>query len=404
MSAQQAQSPRAESEASSRHLHLHHHHHHHNMSRKNESVAWRAFVKLGGNKVICRICNKQMNYQSGSSTSNMVKHLQAVHKHILADAKPSPQNNPPPAPPAQPAACVKGADEVSTTPLSNEPWMVLQSAPAHLRQRWQDLKLGLQKEMQQHQQAVAWSVIGQPCLGAPAGADLLTDSDASPAYWSGSTSNNNTSHSHGSGGTPTTRDTSVPEAGADWQRRETDQSCEATSYQYRVKTEPIETDEVLEQAPERPESVSSPPLALSPPPRSPSPIVLCASAPDGSSEPPPSDQNDGSPPPKNKKHKSSQTNLQLPPDPSPVECAELELRLNGIRRAQERAEELHHEHLRESRARAEAAQAERDHRLQLIRHAEEIHLQNLEAQRQALEHSRQLHEITLRQAHSKPCE
>lgn len=169
--------------------------------------------------------------------------------------------------------------------------------------------------------------------------------------------------------------------------------------------EPIETDEVLEQVPERPESVSSPPLALSPPPRTPSPIVLCTSAaPDGSSEPPPSEQNDGPPPPKNKKHKSSQTSLQPPSDPSPVESAELELRLNGLRRAQERAEELHHEHLRESRARAEAAQAERDHRLQLIRHAEEIHLQNLEAQRQALEHSRQLHEMTMRQAHSKPCE
>lgn len=68
--------------------------------------------------------------------------------------------------------------------------MVLQNAPAHLRQRWQDLKLGLQKEMQQHQQAVAWSVIGTPCLGAPAGADLLTDSDASPTYWSSSTTNN----------------------------------------------------------------------------------------------------------------------------------------------------------------------------------------------------------------------
>lgn len=93
--------------------------------------------------------------------------------------------------------------------------MVLQNAPAHLRQRWQDLKLGLQKEMQQHQQAVAWSVIGQPCLGAPAGADLLTDSDASPAYWSGSASNNSTRHSHGSGGTPTTRESSPPETGKD---------------------------------------------------------------------------------------------------------------------------------------------------------------------------------------------
>lgn len=258
--------------------------------------------------------------------------------------------------------------------------------------------------MQQHQQAVAWSVIGQPCLGAPAGADLLTDSDASPAYWSGSGSTNTTSHSHGLGGTPTPRESNAPEPSADWQRRETEESCEATSYHYRVKTEPIETDEVLEQAPERPESISSPPLALSPPPRSPSPIVLSASTPDGSSEPPPSELNDGPPPPKNKKHKSSQTNLQPPSEPSPAECAELELRLNGLRRAQERAEELHHEHLRESRARADAAQAERDHRLQLIRHAEEIHLQNLEAQRQALEHSRQLHEITIRQAHSKPCE
>jgi len=58
-------------------------------SRKNESVAWKVFVKVGGNKVVCRICGKQMNYQSGSSTSNMMKHLQAVHKQILADS-PSP--------------------------------------------------------------------------------------------------------------------------------------------------------------------------------------------------------------------------------------------------------------------------------------------------------------------------
>lgn len=53
--------------------------------------------------------------------------------------------------------------------------------------------------MEQHQQAVAWSVIGQPCLGAPAGADLATDSDVSPTSWSGSTSNPpNTNHNSGS--------------------------------------------------------------------------------------------------------------------------------------------------------------------------------------------------------------
>lgn len=91
--------------------------HPYSMSRKNESVAWRAFVKLGGNKVICRICNKQMNYQSGSSTSNMVKHLQAVHKHILADVKPnsnSGNNNSASNPPPPAAALVKGADDLST--------------------------------------------------------------------------------------------------------------------------------------------------------------------------------------------------------------------------------------------------------------------------------------------------
>lgn len=166
-----------------------------------------------------------------------------------------------------------------------------------------------------------------------------------------------------------------------------------------MKIEPVEKDEAVPHSPERPETASSPPIALSPPPPSPSPVIIVTSAPGGGSEPPPSEENDGPPPPKNKKHRASQTS---PPCLLLAESAELELRLNGLRRAQERAEELHHEHLRESRARADAAAAERDHRLQLIRHAEEVHLQTLEAQRQALEHSRQLHELTLRQVHSKP--
>lgn len=76
--------------------------------------------------------------------------------------------------------------------------MVLQNAPAHLRQRWQDLKLGLQKEMEQHQQAVAWSVIGAPCLGAPAGADLATDSDVSPTTWTSSASNTSSTNQNSS--------------------------------------------------------------------------------------------------------------------------------------------------------------------------------------------------------------
>ena len=281
--------------------------------------------------------------------------------------------------------------------------MVLQNAPAHLRQRWQEVKLGLEKEMQQHQQVVAWSVIGAPCLGAPAGADLLTESDASATYWSSSSSNNNSTNNSSNRGPVT--DSNRPDNGPGWPRREAEQSNDSHSFQYSVKAEPIETDDdVIEECIERPTSAVSPPQTLSPPPPSPSPVILSASAPGGGHDPPPSEQNDGPPPPKNKKHSASQTNLPVPVSPSTVASAELELRLNGLRRAQQRAEELHHEQLRESRARVEAAEAERDHRLQLMRHAEEIHQQALEAQRQALEHNRQLHEIAIRQAHSKPCE
>lgn len=331
----------------------------------------------------------------------MVKHLQAVHKHILADVKPNPAS-----PAVQPAAqaCVKGADDLSTNSFSNEPWMVLQNAPAHLRQRWQDLKLGLQKEMQQHQQAVAWSVIGTPCLGAPAGADLATDSDANSTYWNGTPTNNSSTNNHNVSSGTSSRDSNPSDSNTDWHHREAEQPSEGSSYQYRVKSEPIETDEVLEQQPGRPDSASSPPLELVSPSPSPSPVIILGAEPGGVSDPPPCEEIDGPPPPKNKKHRASQTNLSSVSTQPLDDAAELELRLNGLRRAQERAEELHHEHLRESRARAEAAQAERDHRLQLIRHAEEIHQQTLEAQRQALEHSRQLHELTVRRAHNKPCE
>lgn len=250
---------------------------------------------------------------------------------------------------------------------------------------------------------MAWSVIGAPCLGAPAGADLATDSDASSTYWSGSSANTPSSNHNTSGGIAG-RDVEHSESSTDWQRRENEQSCEVPSYQYRVKTEPIEAHEVMKQQPDRPDSVSSPPLTISPPPPSPSPVIISTSAPGGTCDPPSSDHEDGPPPPKNKKHRASQTSLTLPANQAIETSVEIELRLNSLKRAQERAEELHHEQLRESRARAEAAQAERDHRIQLIRHAEEIHQQTLEAQRLALEHSRQLHELTMRQAHTKPCE
>jgi len=159
-------------------------------------------------------------------------------------------------------------------------------------------------------------------------------------------------------------------SGAEWRIQEGDVTCQLTEpFPGGIKAEPIDTDDVE----------SCPPTGCV------SPIPLVVSSP--------------SPPVNNHNHTLSKTpevakksvSSQTVPEDELCSAVEVELRIAGIRRAQQRAEEIHQEQLRESRARADAAQAERDHRILLIRHAEELH-------QQQLEHSKQLHQVSMKQA------
>ena len=58
--------------------------------RANQSSVWEHMDKIGNGKVQCRLCQKQLTYAQGGSTTSLRLHLRSLHPSVT-DAKPDQQ-------------------------------------------------------------------------------------------------------------------------------------------------------------------------------------------------------------------------------------------------------------------------------------------------------------------------